>query len=407
MQPFELPAQTANMRKRRVFLTQMLFAGAALATRSRAATLPEPSSVVSNPPRRWDAHASAHYVPDPDILSLDADFKAMLFPGANIERVVTGMGWLEGPAWLGEARMLLLSDTVRSQQYRFVPSDTTGDGSLSVYRQESYHSNGNTLDTTGRVVTCEHDMRRVVRWELDGSCHVVADRFEGKTLNSPNDVVVHPGDGSIWFSDPAYGDTLIEGHPDSPGGLANRDGRLRWNLGDEVPTQFAGHARQPDHVFRVDAQSGAVEAVLTQEQLPSPNGLCFSPDLKTLYVISCNPDPGQQGAKGDNTIHAFDMVDGRPRHGRLFSDMMLDGHHMVPDGMRADVFGNLWCGASGPLGLAGVFCFNSSGKLIGRIRLPSGCSNPTFGGIKRNELYMCAGHDLFRLRLETQGAGLS
>ncbi|MBV1836874.1 SMP-30/gluconolactonase/LRE family protein [Acetobacter estunensis] len=390
---------------RRAFLGGTL--GALLCTHARAA-VPAPPDVTTHPPRQWDNHAPTGYLPDPDVIALDPSFKNLLFSGASLERVLTGGGWLEGPTWLSEARLLLLSDTIHSEQYRFIPPERMGEeGSLSLYRAESYHSNGNTLDTQDRIITCEHDMRRVIRWEHDGSCHVVADAFEGKPLNSPNDVIVHPQDGSIWFTDPAYGDTLIEGHPDAPGGRANRDGKLRWQIGSELPVQFAGHTRQDDHVFRVDGDSGKIEAVLTQDQVLSPNGLCFSPDLKTFYVISTMPDPGQTGTKGSPMIHAFDMVDGRPRNGRIFTDMKFENHQMMPDGMRADVFGNLWCGASGPFGLAGVFCFNPAGELIGHIRLPYGCSNLTFGGVKRNELYMCCGHELYRLLLETQGAGLS
>ncbi|MFT8718938.1 SMP-30/gluconolactonase/LRE family protein, partial [Acetobacter sp.] len=347
------------------------------------------------------------YLPDPDIIPLDPSFKDLIFSGTSIQRVLTGGGWVEGPTWLSEARILLLSDTIRSKQYRFVPPDDDGLGSLSVFRQESYHSNGNTVDTEGRIITCEHDMRRVIRWEHDGICHIVADTFNGRSLNSPNDVIVNPMDDSIWFTDPSYGDTLIEGHPDAPGMGTNPTGKLRWTLGSEVSVQFAGHERQPDHVFRVDGKTGAVEAVLSQDDVPSPNGLCFSPDQKTLYVISCAPDPSQIGPKGQKVIYAFDMIGNRPKNRHVFCDMTHEGYHMTPDGMRADVFGNLWCGASGEFGMAGVFCYSPTGKLIGRIRLPFGCSNLTFGGPKRNELYMCCGTQMFRLLLETQGAGLS
>ncbi|NHN83321.1 SMP-30/gluconolactonase/LRE family protein [Acetobacter musti] len=394
---------------RRAFVTGALSTVIAsqIRTTAFAASGSKPPDVTTQPPRSWSGVAPTGYLPDPDVISLDPSFKDLTFSGTSIQRVLTGGGWLEGPAWLSEARILLLSDTIRSEQYRFIPPDGAGEGSLSVYRRESYHSNGNTLDTEGRVITCEHDMRRVIRWEHDGSCHIVADSYNGKPLNSPNDVIVHPEDGSIWFTDPSYGDTLIEGHPDAPGKGTNSAGKLRWRIGSELPPQFAAHERQEDHTFRVDAGTGSVQAVLSQTAVPSPNGLCFSPDLKTLYVISCVPDPGQTGTKGQSVIYAFDMIDGRPANRRLFAAMTLEGHHLTPDGMRADVFGNLWCGASGSFGAAGVFCYNPAGTLIGRIRLPYGCSNLTFGGLKRNELYMCCGPHLFRLILETQGAGLS
>ncbi|MBB2156939.1 SMP-30/gluconolactonase/LRE family protein [Gluconacetobacter diazotrophicus] len=395
---------------RRAVLGHILSAGftTRAASRAGAATaLPAPPDAVTQPPRVWSGAAPSIFLPDPDIIALDPSFDDITFSGAPIQRVLSGCGWLEGPAWLGEARILLLSDTIRNQQYRLVPPEGDGEGSRSVFRQESYHSNGNTVDAQGRIITCEHDMRRVIRWEQDGSCTVVADSCDGKPLNSPNDVVVHPEDGSIWFTDPSYGDTLIEGHPDAGGTGTNRSGKIRWTLGSEIVTQFAAHARQPDHTFRVDAKTGVVEAVLSQGDVPSPNGLCFSPDLRTLYVISSPPDPGQTGPRGANVIYAFDMVAGRPTNRRVFTDMMLDGYKATPDGMRADVFGNLWCGATAPLGIAGVFCYNPAGRLIGRIRLPDRCSNVTFGGPKRNELYMCCGPQLFRLRLETQGAGLA
>ncbi|WP_291365947.1 SMP-30/gluconolactonase/LRE family protein [Acetobacter sp. UBA5411] len=389
---------------RRTFLATGLSMVAASTVKAASAP-PEPPSAVSSPPRSWSGQAPTGFLPDPDVISLDPSFKDLLFPNTPIQRVLTGGGWLEGPTWLGEARILLLSDTIRSQQYRLIPPTESGEGSLSVFRQESYHSNGNTLDTQGRIITCEHDMRRVIRWEHDGNCSVIADSFNGKSLNSPNDVIVNPLDNSIWFTDPAYGDTLIEGHPDSPGNGANPTGKLRWTLGTEVPVQFAGHARQAVHIFRVDGQNGQIKAVLSPEDVPSPNGLCFSPDQKIFYATGTVSGSSQSGAQ--RVIYAFDMVDGLPRNRRVFCSFMLENHNMIPDGIRADVFGNLWCGASGPFGLAGVLCYNPAGKLIGRIRLPFGCSNLTFGGPKRNELYMCCGSQMFRLLLETQGAGLS
>lgn len=389
---------------RRTFLATGLGMMAA-STVKAASAQPEPPSTISSPPRSWAGQAPTGFLPDPDVISLDSSFRDLLFPNTPIQRVLTGGGWLEGPTWLGEARILLLSDTIRSQQYRLIPPAESGEGSLSVFRQESYHSNGNTLDTQGRIITCEHDMRRVIRWEHDGSCSVIADSFNGKPLNSPNDVIVNPLDNSIWFTDPAYGDTLIEGHPDSPGNGANPTGKLRWTLGTEIPVQFAGHARQTVHIFRADGQNGQLKAVLSPEDVPSPNGLCFSPDQKIFYATGTTSGSSQSGAQ--HVIYAFDMVDGLPRNRRVFCSFMLENHNMIPDGIRSDVFGNLWCGASGPFGLAGVLCYNPAGKLIGRIRLPFGCSNLTFGGPKRNELYMCCGSQMFRLLLETQGAGLS
>ncbi|NHN89135.1 SMP-30/gluconolactonase/LRE family protein [Acetobacter conturbans] len=391
---------------RRAFLAGAC--GVLIAPHAHATSAPStPPDVTSTPPRSWSGKAPTGYLPDPDVIALDPSFRDLTFPGTTIQRVLSGGGWLEGPTWLGEARILLLSDTIRSTQYRLVPPEGAGEGSLSVFRQESFHSNGNTLDTEGRIITCEHDMRRVIRWEHDGSCRVIADAFNGKPLNSPNDVIVNPQDGSIWFTDPPYGDTLIEGHPDAPGNGANPTGKLHWTLGTEVPIQFAGHERQPVHIFRVDSTTGVIEAILSPEDVPTPNGLCFSPDQKTFYATGSTPVSANEKTQSQHVIYAFDMVENRPKNRRIFCTMTLDGHNLSPDGIRADVFGNLWCGASGPFGLAGVFCYNPAGKLIGRIRLPLGCSNLTFGGPKRNELYMCCGPQIFRLLLETQGAGLS
>ncbi|MFT8717165.1 SMP-30/gluconolactonase/LRE family protein [Gluconobacter potus] len=159
--------------------------------------------------------------------------------------------------------------------------------------------------------------------------------------------------------------------------------------------------RRAGRGFAFYAPDGRLESVLTEEQVPGPNGLCLSPDIKTLYMISTVPDPG-----GDRKIRAFAMVNARPRNGRVFCDMTLEGQRLVPDGMKADVFGNLWCGSTGPYGLCGVFCYSPGGKLLGQIRLPHGVSNLTFGGLKQNEFYMCAAGSLYRVMLNTQSAAL-
>lgn len=229
---------------------------------------------------------------------------------------------------------------------------------------------------------------------------VLADSFDGKGLNSPNDIVPHP-DGSLWFTDPGYGDNITEGHADAPGGPANRDGRLRWNIGRELIGEIGGTKRQSDHVFRIDPD-GSVRAVLQEVDLHDPNGLCFSPDYKKLYIVSTPKGPGQSSG-GDQAIHVYDVNGSTLGPGQVFADMRLNGVQMNPDGIRVDVFGNLWCGASGPLGLCGVFVFNPAGKLIGRLRLPQGCSNLTFGGPKRDHLFMCAANSLFVLQVGTQG----
>lgn len=200
---------------------------------------------------------------------------------------------------------------------------------------------------------------------------ILADQFEGKPLNSPNDLVPHP-DGSIWFTDPPYGDQLSEGHPDMTGGGANPSGRL--------------------------------EVVVPDSQVSDPNGICFSPDYKTLYLISTGPGPGDNGQGGKGVIYAFDVQGTKLGNMRQFTDCMVDGVHCGPDGMRADRAGNLWVGSSAPLGYCGVTVWNPAGKLIGRIRLPEICANVCFAGPKRDFLFMAASQSVYMLRVNVQGA---
>lgn len=358
-----------------------------------------PPSVISNPPRQWVPGAEPETYPDPDIIQLDPAFGQYMLGITAIHRLWSGSRWAEGPAWSAQGNYLLFSDVQGNKQYRYIWDD----GRVTVYRDPSYNSNGNSFDFDGRQLSTEDFNRRVIRWEHDGSVTVIADNYQGKPLNSPNDLVPHP-DGSIWFTDPPYGDTLSEGHPDAPGGPTNPNGRLKPGVGAENAGAIGGQQRQlPTAVYRWDP-SGRLDQVITEDRLQDPNGLCFSPDYKTLYVISTGKGPGDTGPGGPGSIFAFDVSNNQATNMRLFSDMMIDGVKCGPDGLRADVDGNLWCSSNSVLGYSGVVTLNPSGKPIGRIRLPEVCANVAFGGPKRNFLFMCGSQSLYVLQVQTQGA---
>ncbi len=359
-----------------------------------------PPTVVSNPPRAWGADAPPEIYPDPDIIVLDPAFNDMLVGITAIRRVWTGGMWVEGPAWSSEGQYLVFSDVQADVQYRYLWET----GEVTPFRRPSYNSNGNSFDFQGRQPSTEDYFRRVVRWEHDGTMTVLAENFEGKPLNSPNDIVPHP-DGSVWFTDPAYGDSLSEGHADFPGGPANPDGLLDPRRGGENSKRIGGQRRAlPGNVYRIDP-GGRIDMVISGDQLPDPNGICFSPDHRTLYVCSTAKAPGDTGAGGRGIIYAFDVQGTKLSGQRVFSEMMADGVHGSPDGFRCDVAGNLWCGANaGTLGYDGVWVLGPSGKLRCRIRLPQLCSNVAFGGPKRNFLFIACGQSLFRLMVQTQGA---
>lgn len=351
--------------------------------------LPSLPSVISHPPRTWGPSSAPSYLPDPDVIALDPSFKDLIFFAAPLQRLITGEGWFEGPAWNAMGRFLLLSNTVTGKQYRY----NWENKALSIFSEEAYHPNGNTYDYEGRQITCEHGLRRVIRWEHDGSATVLADHYDKEPLNSPNDVVVHP-DGSIWFTDPRFGQTLPEGFANTANTTGNTTEHLNNRLGNEVVHFMGSMTAQPAHTFCLTPE-GHLKIVLTEEEVPHPNGLCFSPDHKKLYVVS-----------SFKNIRVFNVGENHTlKNGKGFADMTLHNTHLNPDGIRADVQGNIWCGASGPLGVCGVLIYNPNGVLIGHIRLPQGVSNLTFGGPKRNYLYMCAGPSVYGLMLSTQGAG--
>jgi gluconolactonase len=303
--------------------------------------------------------------PDPSIVIIDKRFAKYRQFNAAVERLWTGARWAEGPVWFGDGKFLLFSDIPNNRILRW----TEETGNISIFRSPSNNSNGNTRDRQGRLVTCEHDTRRVTRTEHDGTITVLIDKYQGKRLNAPNDVVVH-SNGSIWFTDPGYGIlSNYEGHIDK----------------FELPT----------NVYRFDPSTGEVNVVT--DSLARPNGLCFSPDEKLLYII----DSGQPANK-PHPINVFDVIEGRKlSNGRLFCDMGKGGS----DGIRCDIDGNVWATAgSGGEGYDGVHIFAPDGKIIGKICLPEICANLCFGGEKRNRLFMTASQSLYSLYVNTQGA---
>jgi gluconolactonase len=360
-----------------------------------------PASTITNPPRDFGpGGAPTTYFRDPDMITVDPAFNGITQPNAAIVRLWTGALWSEGPAWNAQGRYLLWSDIPNNRQLRWLEDD----GHVSVFRLPSNNSNGNSFDFQGRQLSCEHLTRRVVRYELDGSVTVLADNYQGKRLNSPNDVVAHP-DGSYWFTDPPYGGQLYEGAPDTPGGPSNAAGKLKPALG-QPPGMGSMRRELPTNCYRIDP-GGRVDLVVTEQQVPDPNGLCFSPDYKKLYVASTGKGPGDTGPGGKGDIHVFDVgADNKLSGGRLFSDCMVDSIKCGPDGLRTDVEGNLWCSSNAGrnLGYSGVTVWSPAGKLLGRVRLPEVCGNICFGGPKRNRLFMAASQSLYAVYVGTQGA---
>jgi len=298
--------------------------------------------------------------PDPAVRALRPEFDKYRLPLASVERLATDCRWSEGPVYFGDARCVLWSDIPNDRILRW--DEETG--AVTTYRKPSNNANGNTRDRQGRLVTCEHRGRRVVRTECDGAITVLMDRHEGKRLNSPNDVVV-ASDGAVWFTDPPFG-------------------LLGYYEGERAESEL------PPAVWRLDPQSG--RASMVADDIAAPNGLAFSPDERTLYVVASRETPRK--------ILAYDVVDGTRVANRR---VLIDAEGGTPDGFRVDVDGNLWCGWGMEPELDGVRVFNPHGEPIGQIALPERCANLCFGGRWRNRLFMAASHGLYALYVNTQG----
>lgn len=344
---------------RRSFLTAGVTAaaGAILAPAARAAE------------RDWSGKNPARY-PDADVVVLDKKFEKYKIGNTPIQRLHVGTLWAEGTAWNAAGHYLVWSDIPNNRQMRWLEED----GHVGVFRKDAGYSNGNTFDYEGRQLSCEHNNRRVVRYEHNGGITVLADKWQGKPLNAPNDIVVHP-DGGIWFTDPGYG---IMGH-------------------------YEGHKDElqiKEAVYRIDAKSGKMDLVI--DDMFKPNGLCFSPDYKKLYIVDTG-GPTRQG------IRVYDVAgETKLRNSRKFVSMELKGQEGVADGIRADVDGNIWAGAGWVgEGYDGVHIFTPEGQRIGQILLPEICANLCFGGTKRNRLFMAGSQSLYSVFVETQGAHIT
>jgi gluconolactonase len=290
----------------------------------------------------------------------DARFQRLIAGSAVLEELYSGCRWAEGPVWFSDLNCLLWSDIPNERVMRWTP-----DGTISVFRSPSNYVNGNTRDRQGRLVSCEHGGRRVTRTEPDGKITVLADSYKGKRLNSPNDVVVK-SDGSIWFTDPSYG----------------------------IMSDYEGHKADQEqetrNVYRIDAKTGELEAVVTD--FIQPNGLAFSPDERQLYIA----DSGSSAHEIPRHIRVFDVEDERKLTNSRYFCSIDNG---IPDGFRFDVSGNLWTSAAD-----GVHCFAPDGTLLGKIKVPQTVSNVTFGGPKKNRLFITATQSVYSIYTTTNGA---
>jgi len=292
---------------------------------------------------------------------LDSRFRSCVLPNASLESLGEGFAWLEGPVWFGDQDALIVSDLPNDRLLRWTP-----ESGISVFRRPSHFINGNTRDRQGRLLSCSHRRRAILRTEWDGGITVLADRYRGKRLNSPNDIVCR-SDGSIWFTDPTYG----------------------------INTDYEGGKQEselPPQVYRLDPASG--ELSMVADDFEGPNGLAFSPDETRLYIAETGT---QFDANPTRHIRVFDVASDGTRLGpsRVF-------HKVTPgyaDGFRTDVDGNLWSSAGD-----GVHCISPEGILLGSIRLPHAVSNLCFGGRNRSRLFICASHTLYSVYTNQRGA---
>lgn len=291
----------------------------------------------------------------------DRRFGYLVVGSAGLDELYSGCRWAEGPVWFADLNCLIWSDIPNERMMRY-----SQDGDVSVFRPRSDFTNGNTRDNQGRLISCQHGARRVVRTEIDGTITVLADTFGGKRLNSPNDVVVK-SDDTIWFTDPSYG----------------------------IMSNYEGFKAEPEqttrNVYRLDPASGDLRVVCSD--FGQPNGLAFSPDETKLYIAdsawSHDPDWPRH-------IRVFDVRDdGTLAGGEEFCSVDAG----LPDGFRVDVAGNIWTSAAD-----GVHCFSPVGTLIGKILVPQPVANVTFGGPRGNRLFITATRSLYAVYTATTGA---
>jgi len=358
-----------NILDRRSFLAASV-AGAALtpvAAQTQVRSLSDPT------PRDYSRNEPLAY-PDPDIIAFDSRFRRYIV-NSSIRRLYTGTLWAEGPAWNGSGKYLVWSDIPNNVQMRWIEDD----GRVTVFRNSSGFSNGNTFDFEGRQLSCEHGGRRVSRYEYNGTVTTIADKFQGKRLNSPNDIVVHP-DGGIWFTDPIYG---IRG----------------------VYEGYKGDSEVKPAVYRVDGKTLQMEKVSDDQD--QPNGICFSPDYKKIYI--CDTGSGRdvrvydvdgKTLRNGKRFVQMDVPTGTPDYSKVTApDMHIGNPPSAADGIRCDIDGNLWCGAR-----PGVQVIAPNGERIGMIRMPEVCANICFGGTRRNRLFIAGSQSLYAVYVDTMGA---